>query len=413
MYRQILSTENEVASFYSLTSLRVEVGTKANGITYEDKDFVYCKRLKEFIGYVVAKRGIAECLNLVVKIGTDGGGKYLKTTLSICPKEKPDISTKNHQLSGVNKILLIGIMYDGKESNFNVHKMFVELGLRNPISFPKEVFLHGDLKIINKYIGVQEHSCECPCCYCTAKKDNLENVGEIRTLGRIRSQNRAWVTSGGRLKDLKLFESCVGTPVFDGVDDDATVEELIAPPELHLLIRIFNHLFRGLSEYYSIEMMQWAASHNCSPDAANGDFNGNSSKKLLSHVSDLKSIVCADLHYYVNVLSAFNLVVEACFGYDLADEWEERFDHLDYLLKKSKNEGKPITYFPSLHILMKHVPKFLSFHDIGLAVFSEQATESIHHKWSEFIANYKTSPTNSNFSTKILTACAQFNAQNL
>lgn len=234
----------------------------------------------------------------------------------------------------------------------------------------------------------------------------------MRTFGSIREKNALWLASGGQEKDLKLFENCVSTPVFSEVPDSATILEFFAPPELHLMIGTFNHFFKEMCKFYPDEMATWANQLKCVPEGRSADFNGNSSKKLLKNIAVLRQIckdkLLGDFIFYIDILGALNIVVESCFGSELLPDYEEKIFHMKELVDTNK-----VKYFPRLHILFEHVIQFLYYYEVGLAVFSEQATESVHHVWKELIKNYKCSPKSSNYADSMKRAVACFNVMNL
>lgn len=138
------------------------------------------------------------------------------------------------------------------------------------------------------------------------------------------------------------------------------------------------------------------------------DFNGNTTKKLLSRWKSLKDYICADAMFYVNILGAFNSVVSGCFGYALASDYKERLEHFEWILNYHD-----ILLTPVLHIIVSHVPEFIEQHNMGLGYHSEQTAESVHHSWEKFFENFKCSIYSNDLPSSLLRAIVSYNSQHM
>ena len=91
----------------------------------------------------------------------------------------------------------------------------------------------------------------------------------------------------------------------------------------------------------------------------------------------------------VAAFESLNKVVDACFGKDLLDNYEDLFDKFqnDFLCL-----GISVT--PKVHALIYHVPQFCKLVGQGLSIYSEEAAESLHHDFDEFWNSYKVNDLN-------------------
>ena len=114
--------------------------------------------------------------------------------------------------NGPNRIFIVAMgeevpeIYESLKSN-------MELIRYEEVSFPM-VFAF-DLKVPNLFLGLGSHSSKYPCPWCMAEKDKLDELGERRTLGRIRHPADLFSTEGGQ---AKFFESCCHPPLASGDD---------------------------------------------------------------------------------------------------------------------------------------------------------------------------------------------------
>ena len=140
------------------------------------------------------------------------------------------------------------------ESRHNVKLLWDEVGL-NRIKF----MLCADHKMNNIVFGIQPHSSKFPCYICTAQNPRKPGIdwekGDLRTLGMICGQCTDWRNSGASLKCAKNYHSCVAMPLFDD-NDDTHALSLCPISELHILLRVFNHMFKEFSDAWATETDQ-------------------------------------------------------------------------------------------------------------------------------------------------------------
>ena len=106
----------------------------------------------------------------------------------------------------------------------------------------------ADQKLINILCGHQSHSSMYPYPWCIGKSPWTKKAS-LRTIciGMLKNDNRKFKESGSNLKNAKKFFNVVNTPLIIGEDDDLVID-LIPPPELYLLLRPFNHIWKNLSD---------------------------------------------------------------------------------------------------------------------------------------------------------------------
>lgn len=406
---KLQSMTDEIASFFTVEQVLIEVGDKKNR-TLTERTLVYCNRLNEYVKYIISKRGLSTS-EIITKIGCDAGGNSLKVGMSIVPVNSPNANQKGKLYSGVKKIQLISLIDNTPETYFNVKLIFHKMNLRDPGLLEGQTWIVGDFKMTNNMMGLQEHSCSFPCAFCDLHKDLLRSGKDcytMRTFGMIKMNHQAWKKSGENDKQLSLFKNCVEVPIFDEVEDFAPVLDIIAPGELHLMTGVTMHILKIIRKLDPDGFDAWIKSLCITADARSGDYNGNSIKKILNNSQKLKNFLDSSMHYFADILGSLKNLVESCFGYNLDTKYEEKLEHFRWIVN-----ANDIPFTPKLHILLEHVPEFLAKHNIGLAAVSEQALESLHHQWKNFFCNYKLSSTSDGYASALIRGVTKFNAKNI
>lgn len=406
IFRSIRSETDDVKSFFNIEKVPFEVGAKAQS-HFEERSITYINRLREFIGYIITSRKLVESDNLLIKFGMDGGGGYVKLCMSIAPKE----GLGAIELSSVQKIFILAIVTDIPETFANVSKILKMIDLTDPHAYGHSACFSNDLKLTNKLLGIQDYGCAFPCYVCEAKSSDFKSrkhTYAIRTIGSIRENNRKWIKSGGNLKDLCNFKSCIDVPVFTDVLDCATTIDVVVPPELHLLLGFTNYIVCTKLNSFHENVEKWTKQLGCIAGGRSGNYAGNACKKILENAQSLKEFLPPELDFYADILSIFNEVVHSCFGRHLHDNFEEKIESLEYILDKYC-----IDYTPKIHFIIEHLVDYLKNEGCGLGVFSEQALEAVHHKWKLFFENFCSKPGSSGFTYLFLSAVGTFNAKNI
>lgn len=253
--------------------------------TITKQPFVFCSNVEQLCQFVEKKR---ECERPHLKIGIDGGGGFLKITLSIQDMERrtenksrqcyeDGVAAKRFKDSGVKKIFLIGLIPVTQENYENVRMLWFILRI-NEIS---RWTVATDLKLANILLGIMNHASNHPCTWCNAKKGHLNECGEYRTLKECAENYTAWQAAGGKKIDAKNFENCVNRPVLERIENDNVID-YIPPPELHLLIGVVNRLYDHILEECEESALRWASACNVQRKVAYGNvaFAGNTCPNL-------------------------------------------------------------------------------------------------------------------------------------
>lgn len=392
--------------------------TKGKISTIEEKQFVFCKNVIELCHHVERERGAVGNY----KLGIDGGGNFLKICISIQNDDTTNKVREKRVLrrsyskdsidikfldSGVKKLLIIGLVESTQENFDNVSLLWFLLKL-NEI----KCTVATDLKLANIIIGIMTHASKYPCTWCSTSSDELYKIGTLRTIGSIVKNVAAWEEDGAKKERAQLFENCVNKPLFD-YDENVEIIDIIPPPELHLLIGTVNKIFEHMLIECKREAEEWVKKCSVSREVYFGksSFNGNSSRKLLRNIDQLRRISEKyDGHClkYVKCLEDFDSVVKSCFSSDLDPKFES---HILRFEKSYIALDIPLT--PKVHALIKHVPYFCGKHEKGLGYYSEQAMESVHADFKKTWNKYKVDKSHPNYSERLLKAICEYNSSHI
>lgn len=397
---------DDLQQFFAVSEELFEIGNEQNRQMLP-RTVAYCSKIHEFLKYVQQKRSIEDGYDVLLKFGTDDGGGSLKVCVTVVYK---DVLTdnKNGKLTSVKRIFVVAVANNVPETNANLRKIFSLIGISDVTEFGMDIWFTGDYKIQNKMVGIQDCACTFPCFTCTANKNALNcDRYTLRTFGSIREQNAKWLKNGGQKKDLPKFFSCISTPVFEDTPDDCPVNQVFVMGELHITMGVTNYLLTQCKKIDSENLEEWLESRSLSRQGLHGSFNGNDCKRIMENSHDLAKKLSAEAVHFAQILEAFNSLVDACFGTQLDESWSEKHEHFFWLL-----ERHDIKFTPKLHSLKFHVPEFINEHQRPLGLYSEQASESIHHEWKKFIDNYAHSSIHSN-QHYLLRAITKFNYLNI
>ena len=287
------------------------------------------------------------------------------------------------------------------ENRYNVKLLWDVIGL-NRIKF----YLCADHKMNNIVFGIQPHGSKYPCYICSAMNPKKPGVdwenSELRTLGMIRSQCANWRNAGGVMRQAQEYQSCVSRPFF--YDDDEKLTISLCPiSELHILLRVFNNLFKhfakkweelgvslefvngdsSLASSFTNPAQRWAATCGAIQKSCHGQaFNGNGCSKLLSPsaLHELEQILpFGPLQDYLDCFHSLAKVKQACFGLSLFPDY-----HSKIAAFKKSFLVLGINVTPCTHILFEHIQDFIDLcyqdddQSIGLGFYSEQSFEAMH-----------------------------------
>ena len=171
------------------------------------------------------------------------------------------------------------------------------------------------------------------------------------------------------------------------IDESTPIILLVLPPELHLLLGPVNKMYSELIGIWP-QGEEWSKKLYIKREQYHrGSFNGNDSRKLLKNVSLLKEIVPASnqkVQNYIAAFEAFNDVVTAWYTKNLAQDYQEIIKIFRVSYRKLK-----ISITPKIHAVFHHISEFCVQVKMGLAPWSEQAAESLHHDFNHMRNNFK------------------------
>ena len=112
---------------------------------------------------------------------------------------------------------------------------------------------------------------------------------------------------------------------------------------------------------------------------------------------------------FIDAIKALDSLVAGCFGKKLCLDYAQRIQIFSDSYDKCK-----ISITSKVHCIKAHLEPFLNKHQVGLALFSEQAFEAIHSKFMDTWGKYKIKDkTNPNFFNALLRAVLDFNGANI
>ena len=120
-------------------------------------------------------------------------------------------------------------------------------------------------------------------------------------------------------------------------------------------------------------------------DYHGGSFAGNESRMILKNV-DRQTLIPSDMvtMKFVDAFRYFNQVVSACYGDSLS------VDYMKIIRKSSISHMKlKINATPKIHAVVYHAVEFCSLKGRGLAAWSEQTGESLHHDFNKAWEKFK------------------------
>ena len=343
-----------------------------------EQSTVMCNNVPDFIDVILRERLLEDKDSVLIRIGIDGGGGFLKICLSIFDINGPfsnvqsGVSNKFKE-SGVKKIFLIAIVPNVPENYVNAKKLWINLCLQN---LDKRFPVATDLKLCNILLGLMSHSSMNSCCWCDIKKGNLNKNGKQRTISHLMSFFGDSWESRAENKDAKDFGNVIHPPILcDNADNDTPVIALLPRPELHLLIVPVNTMYDGMANVWSASEEWLSACNVKKTDYNGGSFAGNDSRTLLKYVDRLQNL-CSNgtVLKFVDAFRNFDEVVSACYGDNLSPDFMEKINKFSKSYMKLK-----ISVTPKIHAVMYHVAEFCSMTGRGLGPWSEQTMYNSQH----------------------------------
>ena len=401
--------------FFKVTSLVYRVKNNETKVDENVERYsVLCNDVSGFIDLILEKRDREWGENILLRIGLDGGGGFFKIMLSVFDKDDPypNVNTalsKKFKESGVKKAFIIALVPKISENYINVKRLWINLKLQD-LRF-RQFTIATDLKLCNIILGMMSHSSCHPCCWCDTDKDNLNKKGTARTIGSLMNLFWEYFEAGCSKNEARKFGNVIHPPMLydDQGDDETLVIRLLPPPELHLMTGPVNTMLNGLESVWS-QSETWLKSCNVKKSEYHGgQLTGNDCRQLLKNVSKIDNPTGMTKRY-ADAFTAFNDVVISCYGDQLKEDYVTK---IKSFWSAYRHLGKNIT--PKVHAVIFHIEEFCSLTGRGLAPWSEQTVESMHHDFSETCwDNFKVkSMENPVYPDRLLQAVRTYNGQHV
>ena len=152
-----------------------------------------------------------------------------------------------------------------------------------------------------------------------------------------------------------------------------------------------------------------------------GQFNGNSTIKVLQGVNLLRRLLGRDLQksnklkLTLEAMEQLEAVRESCFGQTLDDDFEKEIRLLGQIWYKAG-----LSFTPKMHGLLVHTVQFLKFkmsqtgQKRGLGYWSEHASESVHYDFETFWqSGYKREMGHPDYKTQALKCISTYAARHI
>lgn len=252
---------------------------------YANVPVIYCTDVPKLIDRIKVARKFEEGDEVLIKIGIDGGGGFLKITISLLLENHSE-PTDSFKDGGVKRLLILAVVPDIPEKYEFIKLIWINLlkldGMRCVIA--------GDLKIINVIIGIMAHSSSNPCPYCEVLKKELStNSGPQRTIGSIRAN-----CCTEKIKKA----CCIHNPLIHGSDEELILT-ICPPPPLHLSLGIVNAVYKAVEQKSPDWADLWAQSAHVRHQERAYGFTGRACYRLINAAGVLQDN--PDLEDYFNV----------------------------------------------------------------------------------------------------------------
>ena len=429
----LIAMTREADDFLTVSKIQIKEKNDDGAIVDKLIDCVHVMDTQEKINHLMEVRGILP-ENCLVKVLGDTGGDFFKVSLSCIDLSKyGNLEQQPHHRSlfseelfadansdnGVNRLQLIGICQKSKEDYDLVSQVLKLLKLEN---ITVRWIATGDQKYINIILGLGAAASTFPCAMCLVNKHDLGDddvVSELRTFGHLREWHRRYLDDGS--KNAAAHFNCIRECLLP-FPDEMPIILAVPVPELHVTLRSFDHIWKGLSNAWQSSLdtdvdlaRNFAVDNFVVPSSYHGGaFTGPKIMKLLSLLDKLDALLPDDLHPYVEALSLLSEVLSTCFTVEGPGNkpYKDLIDRFETSVKKLT-----VSVTPSLHSIFDHIKDFyeLSGLLIGLGLLSEQAGESIHHKFEKEIWNdtFKRDVNHPGFANQLRKGTALWNSRHM
>ena len=265
----------------------------------KETDVVVMPKVTEFAEFLREKRQIAP-ENCHLRIGFDNGGNFYKGTLSLLDKSADPLAKPKFGAlfkdTGVKQLCIVELAQNIKENYQNCAALFRENDFE---SLDQENISYcGDQKMEYCMTGKGGPTCKKCCNYCRAQSPLTGHESaswlELYTLGMLRELNREYVANGSKKQDAMHYDNVINWPLLTG-PDDKLVLSVFPPPQLHLLLRIVNHMMENLSKvakkWYGVDYVMDFVKENAivRQDYHGGGFEGRSVNDISRNCHNISS----------------------------------------------------------------------------------------------------------------------------
>ena len=370
---------------------------------------VYTNNINGLIDKVIDHRSLNRA-DTFIRIGLDGGGGFVKICVSVfdakSKESRKSSLSKKYLDSGVKKVQMLAVAPDVPENYLNMKRLWVEAGIHK---LQYRFIVATDMKLMNILLGLQNHSCTHPCCWCNIDKNNLDKKGKLRTFSSLIDLFYDFKDANVSKDDAAKYGNVIHLPVIEALDKDRLVFEIVPPPELHLLLGPTNKMYSSLEHLWPA-LEAWLQSiHVKKTDYHGGQFEGNDCKKILNKMDSLEERIPNEFLPFITAFRSFNEVREACYGSKLALDYLDKINkfRIDYL-----KLGISVT--PKVHAVFFHIEDFCEYSGMALGDFSEQTAESLHKEFEKCWENFYVKDfDNPKYPERFLSAVKVFNSLHL
>ena len=222
IFQKLNNLKEQLDEFYSVEE--VEFVSNQNEVIV--RDLVYINNPSGLILHTIRERDINPCVGFE-RVFLDGGG-FPKIVVNVFEEEKePENKFRN---SGVQKVLIIAIVEDIPEKYENLRLVLEKFNLEDV-----NYYIAFDLKCANVLFSLSSNAGKKACLWFSG--ECTLDIGTLRTIGDLDSGYEAYLKNGSIRSSMKEFANIVNKrPIYLITDKNTLLENLVAPPELHLLI---------------------------------------------------------------------------------------------------------------------------------------------------------------------------------
>ena len=415
--QKLLQLHHRLDGNFTVLSDNFLIRESEKGNIMESRQMICCNDVTSLI-YVIEQ--FRQKSYNQAKIGLDGGGGFLKVSLTLMSLESETesacitkrrlladgVAAKSRSEGSVQRLFLLAIVPDVPENYRNLLSIWVRLRF-DELHIPFTIA--SDLKLSNLLIGIMAHGSTHPCTWCDVSKDEMlkGNCGVLRTLGNLRQQFWQWNLKSGRRSEAKKYGNVVHLPICRA-SDETVVLDLFPPPELHLLIGPVTTLLDALQKKWS-DTDKWLTLCHIQRQAYHGgSLNGNACLQLLQRVDLLESTLECPEKQFIETFRSFKAVVDACYGNNLSSDFQNAISKFS-----SDFMELPVRMTPKVHCVVHHIRQFCEKHSTSLGRWSEQSTESLHSDFEKTWERFKVSNGNPKYGSQLLKAVCNYNSNHV